>query len=173
MAVSFCCTKGWTNMWPYLAHFKKISEFKCSGRLFPVWLISENAIFHSCCLVQGKHALQRSVLPGQHGHVLDQSGREGKTGGTGRRAGSSESAESRPPPTPHPVTHHKVPEAAALCCRGGKCCTRISMWPTHPALASVNWKISQLVIWIPFPVQENVLFHTWSCDLRFEFKRCA
>lgn len=85
-------------MWLNLAHLKNISEFKCSGRLFPVLLMSENAIFCSCCLVQGEHALQRGVLPGQHGHVLDQSGREGKTGGAGRRAGSSESTESTLPP---------------------------------------------------------------------------
>lgn len=42
------------------------------------------------------------------------------------------------PPSPHPVTHHKVPEAAALWCQGGKRCARLSMWPTWPALARVN-----------------------------------
>lgn len=81
-------------------------KFQCLRYFFhnisdaQTWLLYIHWYYKSnnsgCCpLVQGEHPLQCGLLPGQHRHVFDQSGREGKAGGPGWRAGSSESTEGK------------------------------------------------------------------------------
>lgn len=59
-----------------------------------------------CSWIQGKHPIQCCLLPGQHWHILHQSGREGKASSTGRRASSPQSAKGKPTAT---VAHFLEP----------------------------------------------------------------
>lgn len=58
-------------------------------------LVVSHCVSECCPWFQGEHPLQCRLFPGQHRHILHQSGREGKASSTGRRAGPPQSTKGK------------------------------------------------------------------------------
>lgn len=93
LTVPYSCVNDWINMWPKNEWIPVFKIFLSQCRWCDIHWFYKSNNSGRCPMVQGEHPLQRGLLPGQHRHVFDQSGREGKAGSPGWRAGSSKSTE--------------------------------------------------------------------------------